>query len=97
MYIMDHLAWVHRLIREGVPIFGFTYWSLTDNWEWAEGFEPKFGLYEVNRETMERRPRRSVELFRFIARNNRLPTKEELQGEQFEFVKDYKNKGERNE
>ncbi len=93
MYILDHLTWTHRLIREGVPVFGFTYWSLTDNWEWAEGFEPKFGLYEVDLGTMERRARRSVELFRFIAKNNRLPTKEELQAPQFEFVKKYKETG----
>ncbi len=80
-FILDHLAFVHRLIEEGCPIFGFTYWSLTDNWEWQEGFRPKFGLYEVDLETKERRPRRkSVELYRFIVRNNRLPSEEELSG-----------------
>ncbi len=77
-FILDHLAWVHKLIEENCPVFGFTYWSITDNWEWAEGFWPKFGLYEVNRETFERRPRKSATLFRFIATNNRLPRKDEI-------------------
>ena len=86
-YILDHLAWTHRLIQEGLPVFGFTYWSLTDNWEWAEGFEPKFGLYAVDPNTMERQPRNSAHLFRFIARNNRLPSEEELKGDAFDYVK----------
>ena len=70
---MDHLAWLHRLIAEGCPIFGFTYWSLTDNWEWAKGFGPKFGLYRVNRDTLERSETASARLYRFIAQHNRLP------------------------
>ncbi len=77
-FILDHLAWVHRLMEEGCPIFGFTYWSLTDNWEWAKGFGPKFGLYRVNMETMERNETASARLYRFIAQNNRLPDEEEL-------------------
>jgi beta-glucosidase len=77
-FILDHLAWVHRLIQKGCPIFGFTYWSLTDNWEWAKGFAPKFGLYRVDRSTLDRTPTASAGLYRFIAQNNRLPEKGEL-------------------
>jgi len=77
-FIIDHLAWVHKLIKEKLPVFGFTYWSLTDNWEWAKGFAPKFGLYRVDRKTFERTPTASAALYRFIAKNNRLPEKDEL-------------------
>ena len=77
-FILDHLAWVHRLIEEGCPIFGFTYWSLTDNWEWAKGFAPKFGLYRVNMDTLERSGTASARLYRFIAQNNRLPESHEV-------------------
>ncbi|HSV96945.1 MAG TPA: glycoside hydrolase family 1 protein [Spirochaetota bacterium] len=77
-FILEHLAWVHRLIGEGCPITGFTHWSITDNWEWAKGFGPKFGLYRVNRETMERVETASARLYRFIAHNNRLPEESEI-------------------
>ena len=77
-FILDHLAWVHRLIGEGCPIFGFTYWSLTDNWEWAKGFGPKFGLYRVKMDTLERTETASARLYRFIAQHNRLPEAGEL-------------------
>lgn len=77
-FILDHLAWVHRLMTEGCPIFGFTYWSLTDNWEWAKGFGPKFGLYRVDMQTLEREETASARLYRFIAQHNRLPAATEL-------------------
>ncbi|MCU0845402.1 MAG: family 1 glycosylhydrolase [Spirochaetes bacterium] len=77
-FILEHLAWVHRLVQEGCPITGFTYWSMTDNWEWAKGFGPKFGLYRVERATMERVETSSARLYRFIAHNNRLPEESEL-------------------
>ncbi|MBN1531446.1 MAG: glycoside hydrolase family 1 protein [Spirochaetes bacterium] len=79
-FILEHLAWTHRLINEGVPIFGYTYWSLTDNWEWAQGFAPKFGLYRIDRKTMKRTETASARLLRWIAGHNRLPREEELAG-----------------
>jgi len=78
-FIVDHLLWTHKLIDEGVPVKGYTYWSLTDNWEWAHGFWPKFGLYRVATDTLERKETRSARLYRFIASNNRLPTEEEFE------------------
>lgn len=72
-YITDHLAWVHEAISRGVPVRGFSYWSLTDNWEWIEGSGPKFGLYAVDLATGARTPRPSARLFSWITRNNRLP------------------------
>ncbi|MBN2051719.1 MAG: glycoside hydrolase family 1 protein [Spirochaetales bacterium] len=77
--IVDHAAQVHRLISDGYPVLGFTYWSLTDNLEWTEGFGPKFGLYRVDRETMERFETRSARLFRFMATRNRTPTLAEFE------------------
>ena len=45
---------MHRAMQDGVDVRGFHYWSLLDNFEWAEGWVPRFGLYEVDYETMER-------------------------------------------
>jgi beta-glucosidase len=52
----------------GAPVAGYLHWSLLDNYEWLDGYGPKFGLYEVDRFTFERRPRASVETFRRLGR-----------------------------
>ena len=43
-YLRTHLAQVARALREGVDVRGFHYWSSFDNFEWAEGYRPMFGL-----------------------------------------------------
>ena len=67
-FIVRHLQYVHRALEEGVDVRGYFYWSLLDNYEWAEGFRPRFGLIEVNYDTFERRPRRSAYVYGGIAR-----------------------------
>lgn len=47
-YLAEHLAVLARAIREGVPVQGYFHWSVIDNFEWAEGFCPRFGLYRVD-------------------------------------------------
>ena len=79
-FILDHLAWVRRLLDEGCPLSGYSYWAGTDNLEWLDGFVPKFGLYRVNLQTMERHETASARLYRFIATNNRLPFESEVAG-----------------
>jgi beta-glucosidase len=55
---------VDAIERSATPVAGYFYWSLLDNYEWLDGFGPKFGLYSVDRATMKRTPRGSVEAFR---------------------------------
>ncbi len=71
-FIRNHLYYVHRAIQEGVDVQGYFYWSLLDNFEWAEGFWPKFGLYEVDRNTFERKPRESAKIYARICRSGKL-------------------------
>jgi beta-glucosidase len=59
-YIRDHVSVVEQAQKEGIDIRGYLYWSLLDNFEWAEGFTPRFGLVEVDYATMERRIRPSA-------------------------------------
>ncbi len=47
-FIKEHLRWIWQAIQDGVDVRGYMYWSLLDNFEWAEGFKPRFGLVEVD-------------------------------------------------
>lgn len=53
-FISDHLEQALRSRDDGADIRGYFYWSLLDNYEWSEGFWPKFGLIEVDRTTQKR-------------------------------------------
>ena len=68
--ILEHLAMMHRAIREGIPVRGYLHWSLVDNFEWAEGWGARFGLIELDQHTQERIPRKSASLFGEICRAN---------------------------
>ena len=52
---------------EGIPVHGYLHWSLVDNFEWLDGWERRFGLLELDRASLARRPRPSVETFRRLA------------------------------
>jgi beta-glucosidase len=71
-YLRDHIAEVHRLIGEGVPIDGYFAWSLLDNFEWAFGYTHRFGLVRVDYDTLERIPKASAEWYSTVASTNRL-------------------------
>jgi|SRR5579872_1769544 len=47
-YIADHLYWVKKALDSGIPVKGYFYWSLLDNFEWDSGFWPRFGLVQVD-------------------------------------------------
>jgi beta-glucosidase len=71
-HLKAHLAEVHGAIADGADVRGFFYWSLIDNFEWAEGWSKHFGLIAVDRETLERRPRSAALAYRDIITANRL-------------------------
>jgi beta-glucosidase len=58
-YLAAHLAAARRAIAEGVPLRGYFVWSLLDNYEWALGYEKRFGLVHVDFGTLERTPKAS--------------------------------------
>jgi len=63
-FLNDHLLAVRTARSEGVPVEGYLYWSLLDNYEWAEGFRPTFGLVQVVRGSLDRIPRPSARYLR---------------------------------
>ena len=68
-FIIDHLNALSQTISlDKVPVKGYFHWSLIDNFEWADGFSMRFGLYEVNYETKERKMRNSAEIYEKICK-----------------------------
>ena len=63
IFIKRYLYALHKGLQDGLDIRGYFYWTLMDNFEWAEGYKMKFGLYEVDFETQERTLRESSNLF----------------------------------
>ena len=53
-FLKLYLAGLKRAANEGYPIIGYMYWSILDNFEWAEGYDKRFGLVYVNYENQER-------------------------------------------
>jgi beta-glucosidase len=70
--IVNVVKELHKLIQEGHDIRGYFHWTLTDNFEWTEGWNLRFGLVQLNPETQERTIRNSGRLYAEIARNNAL-------------------------
>lgn len=79
-FIRDHIAQVHEAMQDGVPVEGYLVWSLFDNFEWAYGFEPRFGIVEVNYDTQERIPKKSAEWFSSVAKTNHVTFEGEANG-----------------
>lgn len=63
-YYAAHLAECRKAIAEGVPLAGYMAWSLLDNYEWALGYEKRFGLVHVDFETLRRTPKASYHAFK---------------------------------
>ena len=69
-YVKRALKGVQNCLADGIDVRGYTYWSLMDNFEWALGYGPKFGLIAVDRTTFERTPKPSATWLGAIARAN---------------------------
>lgn len=63
-YLLEHLLAIYAAMSMGVRVLGYLFWTISDNWEWADGYGPKFGLVAVDRSNnFERIPRPSYKLF----------------------------------
>jgi beta-glucosidase len=72
-YLDGHVRAVHAAIDKGVDLRGYFVWSLLDNFEWARGYDMRFGLVRVDYDTLERTPRDSARWYRDVIARNGLP------------------------
>lgn len=69
-FLIEHLIQVHRAIQKGIDIKGYIHWSLMDNLEWHQNYHPRFGLIEIDFETLRRIPRPSAYVYADIIKDN---------------------------
>ncbi len=70
-YIQTQVSAVEKALSEGIDVFGHMYWSLIDNYEWALGIDKKFGLVEIDYQTLERRIRPSAWVYADLIKKHR--------------------------
>ena len=73
-YLHGHFDAAWRAIRDGVNLAGYFVWSLLDNFEWARGYQRRFGLYFVDFGTQRRIPKASAGFYSVVASTNALPS-----------------------
>lgn len=69
-FIQDHLTQIHLAMRSGVPVKGYFHWSFMDNFEWALGYAPRFGLVHIDYNTLQRTIKDSGKWFRQVIQAN---------------------------
>ncbi len=72
-YLHSHLEAAARAIKDGANLAGYFVWSLLDNFEWAWGYQKRFGIVFVDFGTQRRIPKASARFFSDVARANALP------------------------
>ena len=69
-YLRLHILAVHEAIQAGVNLKGYYLWSFLDNFEWSEGYGPRFGMVRVDYDTQARTPKRSYYWYRDVVASN---------------------------
>ncbi|MDI9637618.1 GH1 family beta-glucosidase [Oscillatoria amoena NRMC-F 0135] len=72
LYLRQHLKAAHRAVSEGYPLKGYFVWSLMDNFEWAWGYDRRFGITYIDYATQQRIPKASFAWYRECLQQNRV-------------------------
>ena len=75
-HVVRSLEQIQRAIDEGSDVRGYFHWSLYDNFEWAEGYHPRFGLYTVDYTTYARSPTEGATVLAEIAKARELTSEQ---------------------
>ena len=71
-FLREHLLQAYRAVEEGIPLGGYFVWSLLDNFEWAAGYDKRFGVIYVDYATQQRIVKRSGRWYAGVTRENRV-------------------------
>ncbi|MHB1812332.1 MAG: beta-galactosidase BgaS [Thermoplasmataceae archaeon] len=72
-YLVSHIDKIDKAVKDGVKLKGYFHWALTDNYEWANGFNMHFGIYGFDPASKQRLLRPSAFIFKKITENNGVP------------------------
>ena len=70
MFLRNYLTQLHRAMAEGIPVKGYFFWSLLDNYEWAYGYDKRFGITYVDFAPQKRTPKLSAAFYKKVIRTN---------------------------
>ena len=73
-YLIGHVTATHRALSRGANVVGYLVWSLLDNFEWAAGYGPRFGIIHVDYATLERTPKLSSHWFGSLCATRTVPS-----------------------
>jgi beta-glucosidase len=73
-YLREHFVQAARAIADGSLLEAHYVWSMLDNFEWAEGYQQRWGIVAVDFETQQRSPKKSYEFFQSVIAANAVPT-----------------------
>jgi beta-glucosidase len=79
-YLRSHLRSLYDAYNKGLDIAGYFWWSLLDNFEWDQGFTPRFGLIEVNYQSFRRSKKQLAHIYADICRKGSKAINDELNG-----------------
>ena len=69
-YLRGYIRGLKKAAEEGIPVLGYMYWSILDNFEWADGYDKRFGLIHVDFQTQKRTPKDSAFWYAEVIRTN---------------------------
>jgi beta-glucosidase len=70
MFLRNYLTQLQRAVAEDVPVKGYFLWSLLDNFEWADGYDKRFGITYVDFKTQKRTPKLSAAFYKQVIKSN---------------------------
>jgi beta-glucosidase len=71
-YLRSYLRELHRAIADGAPVRGYFLWSFIDNFEWADGYQRRFGIVHNDFNTQQRTPKLSAHWYARVIAGNQL-------------------------